>query len=377
MKVAVIVNDMSEINVDARLIREGGAALSRVDEQLVEMQNGCICCTLREDLLVEVGKLARERRFDYLLIESTGIAEPMPVAETFTFTDEQGRSLGDVARIDTMVTVVDARHFPCEMLAQDQLSDRALGLSADDTRSIAMLHLDQVEFANVIVLNKTDLVSAEDAGQVRALLQALNPRARIVTAVRGAVDPHAILNTGLYDQEQMETLPGWLSEPRHQRQPETDEYGITSFVYRARRPFHPARFGAFLEDGAMRSVLRSKGTLWLASRSEQSAVWSQAGTTCEMGPGGGWWVDLPKDQWPEDASVRAEIDRAWKEGVGDRRQEIVFIGLHLDRNALESGLNACLLTNEEMRLGDPAWARFPDPFPAWFNYAEEKMENTP
>lgn len=365
MRIAVIVNDMSEINIDARLVRDGGAGLRRVDERIVQMQNGCICCTLREDLLVEIARLADEGAFDYLLIEATGIAEPMPVAETFTFADEDGRCLGDIARIDTMVTVVDARHFPLEMMSQETLNDRTLGNTAADERSIAMLLMDQVEFANVIILNKIDLVSNEDAEQLTALLKEFNPYARILTASHGRIDPKEILHTGLYDEETASAMTGWLSEPRYQREPETEEYGIGSFVYRARRPFHPERLWQFLNGQRIKQVLRSKGILWLATRSEIAGQWAHVGTCCELNPGGHWWAVVPESEWPDDPELRAEVQSAWQDGIGDRRQEIVFIGVAMDRSGIEEDLNRCLLTTEEMRQGDAAWAIWPDPFPVW------------
>lgn len=365
LKVAVIVNDMSEVNVDAQLIRDGRAELNRVEERLIEMQNGCICCTLREDLLVHIGELADAGRFDYLLIEATGIAEPMPVAETFTFPDENGRTLQDIARLDTMVTVVDALHFPLEMMSQDNLQDRAMGTDGTDQRSIAMLLMDQIEFANVLVLNKTDLVSPEDIAQLEALLNQFNPHARILHTSRGQVDPTDILHTGLYQMETAAQMSGWLSEPRFQREPETEEYGIGSFVYHARRPFHPTRLWDFLNSALMQRVLRSKGLLWLASRSEIAGQWSHVGQSCEINPGGHWWAVIPEGEWPDDPAIRAEIDSVWDPGCGDRRQEIVFIGVGMDEAAIRETLDACLLTTDEMRAGDLVWAQYKDPFPAW------------
>ena len=365
LRVALIVNDMSEINVDGQLVKQGGADLSRVDEKLVTMQNGCICCTLREDLLLEVGKLAREGRFDYLVIESTGISEPMPVAETFTFADDQGQSLGEVARLDTMVTVVDALNFPLELTSLDELRDRKLGMSQDDDRPIAFLHIDQIEFANVILLNKCDLVDERALAQVEALLRHLNPEARIVRTVRGQVDLRQVLNTGLYDADRASASPGWLKEPRFQRESERDEYGIDSFVYRARRPFHPERLWALLQQPQMTRVLRSKGVMWLASRPESPAVWHTAGQTMSLEPGGLWWASRPESEWPDDPELIKEVRATWQPGVGDRRQEIVFIGLGMDQEALVRDLNTCLLTKEEMRQGDPVWETYPDPFPRW------------
>jgi G3E family GTPase len=358
LKVAVIVNDMSEINVDAQLIQSGDADLSRVDEKLIQMQNGCICCTLREDLLVEIMRLAESGRFDYLVIEATGIAEPMPVAETFTFPDEQGRTLQDLARIDTMVTVVDALHFPIEMMGQESLKDRSLGTDGADERSIAMLLMDQIEFANVILLNKMDLVSDEDARQLESLLRAFNPHAQLIRITRGQVDPAQILNTGLYNMETAAQMTGWLAEPRYQREPETEEYGIGSFVFRARRPFHPERLMAFLNSESMVRVMRSKGIFWLASRSEVAGQWAHVGTSCEFNPGGHWWAVIPDEQWPKDEEFIRDIEAIWDEGCGDRRQEIVFIGVEMDRAGIEVGLQQALLTTEEMRTGDAVWATY-------------------
>ena len=365
MKVAVLVNDMSEINIDARLVRDGSATLSRVDEKVVELTNGCICCTLREDLLKEVGTLALDGRFDYMLIESTGIAEPMPVAETFSFESPDGRRLHDLARLDTMVTVVDASSFPVNMLTQETLADRAIGNDEHDERPISMLLMDQIEFANVIVLNKTDLAAPDEIEQIERFLAKVNPEARVVRAERGRVDLSHILNTKLFDLDRAMNSPVWNPEPRFERQPETEEYGIGSFVYRARRPFHPVRFWNFLQLNGFKNVLRSKGVIWMASRGEVAGIWSQAGGNCQMDPGGHWYAVLPKDEWPEDPQDRKMIEDAWQEGVGDRRQELVIIGVHIDREAIQQGLNACLLTTEEMRRGDTEWLQYEDPFPAW------------
>ena len=364
-RVAVIVNDMSEVNVDARLVRDGAAALSRVDEKVVEMTNGCICCTLREDLLREVTRLAGEGRFDTILIESTGIAEPMPVAETFSFADEQGRRLHDVARLDTLVTVVDASSFPVDLLTQETLNDRNLGMDEQDDRPISMLLMDQVEFANVLVLNKADQVSEEELAQVERFLARVNPDARVVRSVRGQVDLSLVFDTGLFDLDKAMGSPLWEPEPRFERQPETEEYGIRSFVYRARRPFHPQRFMQFLQDRGFRNVLRSKGVIWLASRGEMAGVWQMAGNNCQLDPGGLWYAVLPKSEWPEEPEDLQRLMDSWQEGVGDRRQELVVIGIGIDVEAITAGLNACLLSDAEMRAGDAVWAKYQDPFPAW------------
>lgn len=363
-KVAVIVNDMSEVNVDGKLVASD-ASLSRVDEKLVEMQNGCICCTLREDLLVEVAKLAKEGRFDTLLIESTGISEPLPVAETFTFEDpETGRSLSEVARLDTMVTVVDARRFLDDWNSEDDLRARKAALGEDDERTVADLLVEQVELANVLVVNKIDLVAPEDVGLLEALLRHLNPGARIVRSERGRVPLEDVLDTGLFDFEEASAAPGWLAELRGEHVPETIEYGIESFVFRARRPFHPQRFWAFLHEG-LEGVLRAKGFFWLATRHDLVGELSLAGASAATEPAGHFYAAIPEAEWDADpetiAKIRADHDGEW----GDRRQELVFIGAGMDRARIERGLSACLLRDGEMRGGPKAWRRLTDPFPEW------------
>lgn len=362
-RVAVIVNDMSEVNIDAALVRGGEAALSRVDERLIELTNGCICCTLREDLLTEVADLARQGRFDYLLVESTGIAEPMPVAETFTFTDATGASLSSLARLDTMVTVVDAGSFMAEWAAAEDLRARGLALGEDDERTVVDLLVDQVEFADVIVVNKIDRASDGEVDALEALLRHLNPTARVVRSLRGQVPLQEILDTGRFDFERASRAPGWLSVLRGEEVPESDEYGIRSFVYRARRPFHPGRLWRCLH-GEWPGVVRSKGFFWLASRPTIAVQWSQAGGACSYEAAGLWWADVRQDDWPTDADALAEIGRDWREGTGDRRQELVFIGQHMDEAVLRAQLDACLLTDEEAARGSDAWAH-DDPFPVW------------
>lgn len=365
-RVAVIVNDMSEVNVDAQLVKHGGAALSRVEERLVEMQNGCICCTLREDLLIEVSRLAREGRFDYLLIESTGISEPLPVAETFTFEDESGRCLSDVARLDTMVTVVDARRFLEDWQSEDDLRARGIALGEDDERTVADLLVEQIEFADVLVLSKLDLVDAAEAERLEGMLRHLNPGARVVRADHGRVPLDAVLGTGLFDFERAAQAPGWLRELRGEHVPETAEYGISSFVFRSRVPFHPARLWALLHDPATwDGVLRSKGFFWLASRMEVTGLWSQAGSSAGCEAAGMWYAALPEAEWPEDGDTRADIRARWQEPWGDRRQELVFIGVDLDEAALRRRLTAALLTEEELAAGPKRWATLEDPFPQW------------
>ena len=365
-KVAVIVNDMSEVNVDARLVRSGGAALSRVDEKLVEMQNGCICCTLREDLLIEVAKLAREGRFDYLLIESTGISEPLPVAETFTFTDDSGASLSDVARLDTMVTVVDARNFLADWQSMDDLKARRLALGEDDERRVSDLLVEQIEFANVLVLSKLDLVSARDGDRLEGILRHLNPGARIVRATRGSVPLDTILATGLFDFEQAAQSPGWLRELRGEHVPETEEYRIASFVYRARVPFHPDRLWDVLNSiETFSGVLRSKGFFWLATRMELAGAWSHAGLAATCEGAGTWYAAQTTEALREAEADGEEPYQDWREPWGDRRQELVFIGVEMDEAGLRRRLDGALLTADELAAGPAGWAKLRDPFPAW------------
>jgi G3E family GTPase len=368
VRVAVIVNDMSEVNIDAALVRGGAAALSRTDERLVELSNGCICCTLREDLLEEVAALASEGRFDYLLVESTGISEPLPVAETFSFEDEQGRMLSDIARLDTLVTVVDATRFLADYGSHDDLAERRIGLGSEDRRNIVDLLVDQVEFANVLVITKCDLATAEDVEMLAAILGRLNPKARIVRAALGCVDARDVMGTGLFDADEAAEHPQWLQTPRGQEHAETEEYGIGSFVYRAERPFHAARLMDLLEAGdeVLSGVLRSKGFVWFAQRHDFAYQWSQAGSSVRLNVAGYWWAAAPDDEWPEDAPSRAEMLAAvggTDSDYGDRRQAIVFIGIDMDRTRIEAALGACLLRDGEWSQGSLAWAGFDDPLP--------------
>ena len=363
-RVAVIVNDMSDVNIDAALVRDGGANLSRTEETLVEMSNGCICCTLREDLLLEVDRLAREGRFDQLVIESTGISEPLPVAETFTFEGEDGRSLNEVAHLDTMVTVVDAFNFLRDYGSRDSLQSRGESLGEEDTRTVVDLLIDQVEFCDVLVLNKVDLIADADRERLLAILRALNPRARIEIAEFGRVPLERVLGTGLFDFEEASKAPGWLQEMRGQHMPETEEYGIRSFVYGARRPFHPQRFHAFVA-AEWPGVVRSKGFFWLASHPTLAGTWSQAGAVARHGPAGYWWAAVPPERWPDDPESVALIRAKWDDSVGDARQEIVLIGVDMGELELRRCLDACLLTDDEMAQGPDAWATWHNPFPDW------------
>ncbi|UFH49345.1 zinc metallochaperone GTPase ZigA [Pseudomonas sp. KNUC1026] len=366
LRVAVIVNDMSDINIDAQQVRQG-VSLNRTEEKLVEMSNGCICCTLREDLLVEVGRLADAGCFDYLIIESTGISEPMPVAETFTFADDEGRSLADRARLDTMVTVVDARTFMARYTAAEALIDGEQHLGEDDERTVTDLLIEQVEFADVIIMNKADLVSESALLSLKAVLASLNPRARLETVSNGEIEPMSILGTGLFDFQQAEQAPGWLAVMRGEEVSESDEYGIRALTYNARRPFHPQRFFEFInspfEQG---SLLRSKGYFWLATRLEEAGSWSQAGGIGRFGGAGKWWRYVPKAQWPVDKDERAAIDRVWRAGTGDCRQELVFIGQDLNIDSLTAALDKCLLTDDEWATDPATWARTEDPFGSWY-----------
>ncbi len=372
LRVAVIVNDMGEVNIDADLLRED-VSLQHVDEKLVEMTNGCICCTLREDLLIEVARLADEQRFDYLLIESTGVSEPMPVAETFTFEDEQGRSLSAVARLDTMVTVVDAFNFPKLMEEAESLKAKGMEIAEDDERNVADLLIDQVEFSNVIIVTKTDLLKEKQVNELLATLRRLNPGAEVIVADHGKVAPKSILGTGKFDMQEAADAPGWLAEMRGEHVPETEEYGIGSFVYKARRPFHPERLYQFLVNGwRYGNLVRSKGYFWLATRYDQAGAWSQAGGIMHHGFAGLFWSGIARDQWPDHPEHLASIQEKCEEPFGDRRQEIVFIGQQLDESKARRDLDACLLNDDELARGPQEWKRFADPFPQWIQEFEEE-----
>ncbi|MCP4885948.1 MAG: GTP-binding protein [Planctomycetaceae bacterium] len=364
LRVAVIVNDMSEVNIDAQLVAGGDAALSRTDEKLIEMTNGCICCTLREDLLLEVANLAKEGRFDYLLIESTGISEPAPVADTFTFAIGDGVALSEIAELDTMVTVVDAANFLEDLRIGKDLQSVGQAADENDPRTVADLLTEQAEFANVIILNKTDLVEDAELGAIEAFIEQLNPHALKIRSSFGRVEPSRIMGTGRFDFEIAKQSKGWQLTLRGDGESEVDEYGVTSFVYRSRRPFHPQRFFDCLNQD-WNGVLRSKGFFWLASRLDKIGVWSQAGRVARLDFGGFWWAAVPKSNWPEIESIRAEIKKRWNDDVGDCRQELVFIGIGIDETEIDNSLQECLLTDEEMSLGIEAWKDLDDPFPQW------------
>ena len=364
-KVAVIVNDMSEINIDAETIKNE-ISLNRSEEKLVEMSNGCICCTLREDLLKEVTNLANQGRFDYLVIESTGISEPLPVAETFTFADENGISLSDVADLDTMVTVVDAVNFLKDFEEAKYLKDKGESLGEDDERSVADLLVDQVEFADLILISKTDLIDDQALKKLVVIIKTLNTKAKIIPIIKGEIELDEVLNTGLFDFEQAQQAPGWLKEMRGEHIPETEEYGIASFCYEARKPFHPEKFLDFLHSTQKYGkLIRSKGYFWLATRPEFAGQWSQAGGIAHYGFAGMFWKAVPEKDWPQDEEYLASIKKQWVEPFGDMRQELVFIGQNLDQKQIIKKLDECLLTEEELLKGRAYWESLNDPFPAW------------
>ena len=364
-KVAVIVNDMSEINIDSAIV-QNEVSLNRSEEKLVEMSNGWICCTLQEDLLEEATKLAKEGRFDYLVIESTGISEPLPVAETFTFADEDGVSLSDVAKLDTMVTVVDAVNFLKDYEEAKYLQETGESLGEDDDRSVADLLVDQIEFADLILISKTDLVSPSDKERLTAILKALNTDAKIIPIAHGKVDIDEVLNTGLFDFEKAQQAPGWLKEMRGEHVPETEEYGFGSFSYEARRPFNPEKFHQFLHTTEkFGKLLRSKGYFWLATRPQLAGQWSQAGGIASYGFAGMFWKAIPEKDWPDDEDYLASIKKKWVEPFGDMRQELVFIGQGLDQSKMIQALDECLLSEEEVLSGKSYWSTLSDLFPAW------------
>lgn len=364
-RVAVIVNDMSDINIDAAMVKNE-VSLSHSEEKLVEMSNGCICCTLREDLLLEVNKLAKDNKFDYLVIESTGISEPLPVAETFTFADEDGVSLSDVAKLDTMVTVVDAVNFLKDYEEAKYLKESGESLGEDDERSVADLLVDQIEFADVLLVSKTDLVETEDTEKLNAILRSLNTNAEIIPISQGQVDIENVLNTGLFDFEKAQQAPGWLKEMRGEHIPETEEYGISSFSYVARRPFYPEKFYKFLHNTKQfGKLIRSKGYFWLGSRLEYAGQWSQAGGIARYGFAGLFWRSVPKKDWPKDEESLATIKENWVEPFGDMRQELVFIGQGLDKTAMIDALDDCLVSEDDLLKGEEFWTTMDDPFPPW------------
>jgi G3E family GTPase len=364
-RVAVIVNDMSEVNIDAALVGNTGQ-LSRTEEKLVEMSNGCICCTLREDLMQEVARLAAEGRFDYLLIESTGISEPMPVAATFDFRTEDGFSLADHARLDTMVTVVDGAAFLRDYASHDSLAQRGETAGAEDGRMLVDLLVEQVEFADVIVVNKSDLLDEADLKRLEGILATFNPGAEIIQATHGQLPLDRVMGTGRFDFARAQQQAGWAQALAGEHLPESVEFGITNFVYRAQRPFHPEKFYRLL-GGDLPGVIRAKGFFWLASRMRWAGSWQLAGAVGRHEAAGFWWAAVPPQHRPQDPEWQVKIRKIWHPMYGDRRQEIVFIGIGMDEAALRTALDACLLNDKEMRSGAKAWANMPDPFPLWRN----------
>ncbi len=366
MRVAVIVNDMSEVNIDLQLVRDGGAQLSRTEEKLVEMTNGCICCTLRDDLLQEVARLATAGRFDYLLIESSGVSEPLPVAMTFSFpTPDGAMSLMDISRLDTMVTVVDSNCWLDDYREGTRLKAMGMEVSEEDNRTLADLLIDQVEFANVIILNKTDIASREQLEALEEILHKLNPAATLIRSQHGRVEMRAIMNTGMFDMAAAQRSAGWLKELQGEHTPETEEYGISSFVFKARRPFHPGRFMDFLKSEPMQHVLRSKGFFWLATRHNSGMNWSLAGHIARVSPAGDWLAGTPQLSWPPSEQIKDYLAEYWQEPFGDRRQELVFIGMDMPQDRMLNQLEAALLTDKELDLGEISWQTLTDEFPLW------------
>lgn len=351
LRVAVIVNDMSEVNIDAEFVKKENT-LSRTEEKLVEMSNGCICCTLREDLMIEVEKLAKEDRFDYLLIESTGISEPIPVAQTFSFESEDGAiDLSKFSYVDTMVTVVDAFNFMKDFSSSQFLKDRDLTDIEGDERTIVNLITDQIEFANVILLNKTDLVSHSGVKNLKDIINKLNPKAQVIKTEYSRVDINEVVGTGRFDFEEAESSAGWIQELENEHTPETEEFGIGSFVFRSKKPFHPERFLNFIQNDFPTNVIRSKGLFWLGSRSDQALIWSSAGGSIKSDPAGVWWASMPFSErinYTAFVDNQASIESDWEPPFGDRKIELVFIGQQLNPDIIKNQLESCLLNDEEL-----------------------------
>ncbi|MEC8736179.1 MAG: zinc metallochaperone GTPase ZigA [Candidatus Thermoplasmatota archaeon] len=373
-RVAVIVNDMSEVNIDAELVERGGAELSRTEEKLVEMSNGCICCTLRDDLLAEVSRLAQEGRFDYLLIESTGISEPIPVAQTFTFEDENGVSLSHISRLDTMVTVVDAANFLHDYKQAEALQERGESLGEEDQRTVTDLLIDQIEFADVIVLNKLDLVNEKQAEEVEAIIKALNPGAQIIPTSHSKVPLDRVLDTKLFDYQKAESSAGWIKELQGEHTPETEEYGISSFTYRSSKPFDAEKFYAFVSNKEKwEGILRSKGFFWVSADHKCAYEWAQAGGVSNVSPAGIWYdavedkeaLQIPEDQRPENRPD-------WDENYGDRMQLLVFIGQSMDEEAIRAELDACHYVHDVENLDMDSWNGLENPFPVLDTEIEEQ-----
>ena len=375
-RIAVIVNDIGEYNADARLLN--GASLKH-HKNIIELKNGCICCSLRDELAERMTQLVASDQFDYIVVEATGISEPLPVAAGFFADDELGNTLDDVVRVDCMITVVDALNFPLDYEKSDTLRDRRIALDPADDRSVSDVLAEQVEFANVIVINKTDLVSELDLRRLEAVLHQLNPKARLIEATHGMVPMETLLDTHAFEFEKASQASGWQRAIIGKKKPPTTEVDLNSFVYRARRPFHPGRLWDALQE-RMPGVIRVKGFFWLASRHNHAGIWSQAGHAFRDDLAGRWWASLPKDEWPEEPVAQEEIHRLHEEPYGDRRQELVFIGAGMDRQWIEQRLNQCLLDDVEMRMGQMGWESFADPFSVWWDDDEGEItgnENFP
>ena len=366
MKFAVIVNDMGEINIDATLIKNSGTKLSQTEEKLVQMENGCICCTLREDLLVEIKKLAKENKYDYLIIESSGISEPLPVAETFTFEDEGGESLSKYATLDTMVTVIDGYNFFNDFYSKEFLEDRGESLGKDDERTVVNLLIDQIEFSNIIILNKIDLLKNEEKEKIKSIIKKLNSEAKIIEATHSKVENKELINTKLFDFEKAANSPGWLKELRGEHTPETDEYDISSFVFKSKKPFHPKRLKDLFTSKMFSKVIRAKGYFWLATRNDFAMTLAVAGKIMEYSVAGYWYASASKEEIEKlksDKEFWEYIKPIWDEDFGDRRQELVFIGIDLNKKEILNALNKALLTKEELEKSIEKWKEFEDPFP--------------
>ena len=365
MRVAVIVNDMSELNIDSSLVQNGKNSNPKENDALVELSNGCICCTLRDDLLDEITKLALAGRFDYLLIEATGISEPMPVAETFVFRNQFGSGLSNLSRLDTMITVVDSAAFLDDFESFDSLSQRGQEMDETDQRMLSQLLVDQIEFANVLVVNKTDLISSEQLEKLQQLLKQLNPRATQITAQYGKVDLQHVFDTHLFNEDEAVATPGWRSD-WVTKTSESDEYGFSSFVYSSRRPFHPERLQRLIWSEKLSEIARIKGFVWLASRNEIAGFWSLAGRIHSLVPYRKWYGATNQSRWPwEDQDMIDRINGLWQEPYGDRRQEVVFIGRHLKEGPIRQWLDEALLTDDEFNAGPRSWVNYKDPLPSW------------
>jgi G3E family GTPase len=367
-RLAAIVNNVSEYSREARVLSRAGPK----HQNVIELKNGCVCCTRRDDLVEQVNKLAASNEFDYLLIEATGISEPLPIAAGFFVDDEYGHALDDIARLDTMVTVVDALNFPQDYDRADTLRERRVALDDADDRSVADVLAEQVEFANVIVINKADLVAPHELRRLEAVLEQLNPKAKLLSASHGVIPLDMILETRAFDFEKSTQDSGWQRAIIGKQLPQSPEFELDSFVYRARRPFHPGRLWDILQE-EMPGVIRAKGFFWLASRNNHAGIWSQAGRTFRDDLAGRWWASLPHEEWPDEQIAQEEISRVYQEPYGDRRQELAFIGAHMDRFAIEQRLNQCLLDDVEMRLGQYGWSAFADPFSIWWDDEEGEI----